>query len=156
MYTAPKSFLNRLHSTDKRLGCRYEQDLERFLITYQRPFGDPIPLLIVETEEKHFRFPAECDIEVLNQWDMENMRLKDRLAMVTSYMEKYREKQRQRCKDDIRHMTRDSKIQLTNAFGKLVSGKNNSAFRRVSPQRRLPDSASYRVIDNRVVQSAAA
>lgn len=155
MYTVPTTFLKALRSADSRLGCRFEEALERFVITYQRPFGEPIPLMVVETEDKRFRGPEQCDIEFLQKWDMENMRLKDRLAMVTSYMERYQEQQRRRTRDNHRHMTLDGKIQLMNAFGKLMgTGKYNSTFRRVEPRKRIPGSTTFTVKDKRVVQAA--
>ena len=155
MYTAPTTFLKTLQSADKRLSCRFEDILERFVITYQRPFGEPIALMVIETEDKGFRWPEQRDIEFLQKWDMENMRLKDRLAMVTNYMERYQEEQRRRTRDNHRHMTRDSKIQLMNAFGKLMgTGKHNATFRRVEPRKRIPGSTTFTVKDKRVVQAA--
>jgi hypothetical protein len=157
MYTVPTTFSKILQSADQRLGCRFEPALERFVITYQRPVGAPIPLMVVETEDKGFRWPEQRDIDFLQRWDMENMRLKDRLAMVTNYMERYQEQQRRRTRDNHRHMTIDGKIQLMNAFGKLMgTGKHNSTFRRVEPRKRIPGATQYTVKDKRIVQAAAA
>jgi lysyl-tRNA synthetase class I len=148
--------LKALRSADKRLSCRFEEALERFVITYQRPFGEPIPLTVVETEDKGFRWPEQRDIEFLQKWDMENMRLKDRLAMVTNYMERYQEQQRRRTRENHRDMTKDNKIQLMNAFGKLMgTGKHNATFRRVEPRKKNLGSTTFTVKDKRIVQAAA-
>lgn len=69
--------------------------------------------------------------------------------MVTSYMEKVREKQRAVSRDNIRGMTKDDRIQLMQAFGKLMgAGKSNSAFRRIPPKPKgyMPD---FNVTDKR-------
>ena len=122
-------------------------------MTYQRAFGDPIPLFLVETESKTFRFPADVDLQFLRQWDMENMSLGDRLHRATSYMEKAREVTRLRHRDNIRNMTKDDKIQLMNAFGKLMGpGKFNSAFRRITPK---PRGKSFNVVDKRFHAAAS-
>lgn len=157
MYDPPITFLKALRSADRRLSCRFEPALERFIITYQRPFGEPIALTVIETEQKEFRWPEQCDIEFLQRWDMENMRLKDRLAMVTNYMERYRNEQRRRTRDNHRHMTLDAKIQLMNAFGKLMgNGKYNSSFRRVEPRKRTLGSSEFKIVDKRIVQATEA
>jgi len=78
---------------------------------------------------------------------MENMSVSERLTMVTSYMEKVREKTKATRQDNIRGWTKDDKIQLMNAFGKLYgSGKYNSAFRRITPK---PKGDVFNVTDNR-------
>ena len=147
MYTAPSGFMKSLHSLDRRLGCHYDDDLERFVVTFQRAWGKPIPLFLVETETGGFRRPAEMDIRYLRQWDMGNMTVNERLTKVTSYMERVREQTRKRGQDNIRGMTKDDKIQLMNAFGKIYgAGKFNSAFRRITPK---PKGDVFNVVDKR-------
>ena len=147
MYHASRSFMKSLKCLDRRLDCKYSYDLERFVITYDRGYGDPLPMMLIETEGKHFRRPRQSDVEFLQRWDMENMRLSDRLNMVTKYMADYQEKKRRNAKDEFRNRTKDDKIQLMNAFGKAMgSGKHNSAFRRIT---HTPKGESYSVIDKR-------
>jgi hypothetical protein len=136
-----------LKSLDKRLDCVYSYELERFLITYDRGYGDPLPLTLLETEDKGFRHPRHSDIEFLQRWDMENMRLQDRLAMVSKYMDDYRLQKRRLARAEFRDRTKDDKIQLMNTFGKAMgTGKHNSTFRRISPR---PKGVSYNVVDKR-------
>lgn len=147
MYQPSRSFMKSLKCLDSRLGCEYSYDLERFLITYDRGYGDPLPLLLIETEEKEFRRPRQSDIEFLQQWDMENMRLSDRLNMVTKYMDDYRQRKRRASKEEFRNRTKDDRIQLMNAFGKAMGvSKCNSTFRRITPK---PKGQAYNVIDRR-------
>jgi len=154
MYRADRSFMRSLKSLDKRLGCEYLYDLERFCITYDRGYGDPLYLTVIETPEKEFRHPRQSDIEFLQRWDMENLRIQDRLAMVTKYMEEYRNKQRKTSRDEFRNRTKDDKIQLMNAFGRAMgSGKHNSAFRRISLK---PRGKAYNVVDRRFQSAQAA
>ena len=139
---------------DRRLSCHFSYDLDRFLITYDRGFGDPLPMMVIETEDKEFRRPRQCDIDFLKRWDMENMRLKDRLNMVTKYMADYQAKKRRDSKDEFRNRTKDDKIQLMNAFGKAMgSGKHNSTFRRIIPK---PKGQEYSVVDKRFHSAQAA
>lgn len=146
MYLADRSFMKSLKSLDRRLDCVYSYDLERFVITYDRGFGQPLPLTLIETEGHEFRHPRISDIEFLQQWDMERMRLQDRLAMVTKYMDDYRIRKRNDSKQEFRNRTKDDKIQLMNAFGRAMgAGKYNSAFRRIT----LKPKAPYKVIDKR-------
>jgi hypothetical protein len=136
-----------LKSLDRRLDCTYSYDLERFVVTYDRGYGDPLPMMLIETEGKRFRRPRQSDVEFLQRWDMENMRLSDRLNMVTKYMADYQAKKRRDSKDEFRNRTKDDKIQLMNAFGKAMgSGKHNSAFRRIIPK---PKGSAYNVVDKR-------
>lgn len=78
---------------------------------------------------------------------MENISVSERLTMVTSYMEKVRAKTRADGRDNIRGWTKDDKIQLMNAFGKLYgAGKYNSTFRRITPK---PRGQAFNVTDKR-------
>lgn len=75
------------------------------------------------------------------------MTVSERLNMVTSYMEKVRARTRAISRDNIRGWTKDDKIQLMNAFGKLMGvGKFNSAFRRITPK---PKGKAFNVTDKR-------
>jgi hypothetical protein len=68
-------------------------------------------------------------------------------------MEKVREKTRAQHRDNIRGWTKDDKIQLMNAFGKLYgAGKYNSAFRRVTPK---PKGDVFNVVDKRFHAASA-
>lgn len=143
-----------LRCLDQRLDCKYDYGLERFVITYDRGYGDPLPMTLIETEDGHFRRPRQSDVEFLQQWDMENMRLGDRLSMVTKYMDEYREKKRRSSREEFRNRTKDDRIQLMNAFGRAMgASKCNSAFRRIEPKAR---GRAYTVTDKRFHSTQAA
>ena len=147
MYTVPSGFMRTLRSLDRRLSCHYNSDMERFVVTFKRAWGKPIPLFPVQSETGGFRFPTDRDVQFLRQWDMENMTVSERLERATSYMEKIRERTRVTGRDNIRGYTKDDKIQLMNAFGKLYGvGKYNSAFRRITPK---PKGEVFNVTDKR-------
>jgi len=147
MYRADKSFMRSLKCLDQRLDCSFQWSLERFVITYDRGYGEPLPLTVIETEDQQFRRPRQSDVEFLQRWDLENMRLKDRLSMVTKYMQDYRDQCRRRSRENFRDMTKDDKIQLMNVFGRAMgASKCNSAFRRITPK---PKTEAFKVTDKR-------
>lgn len=127
-------FMKDLKRLDKRLGCHFEEAHEHFVITFQRPFGLPIPLFMIEAEDGGFRQPDKRDLDrlYLSDTHREGNSIKQHLDHVTHYMEDYRARIRKQSKDNFRNMTKDDRIQLMNAFGKLYGGgKYNSAFRRI-------------------------
>lgn len=132
-------FMKDLKRLDKNLGCYFEQAHKHFVITYQRPFGEPIPLFMVKADDGGFRQPDQRDLVRLYMSDTHKYdnAVRDHLRHVTNYMEDYRNRMRKQSRESIRDMTRDDKIQLMHVFGKLYGGgKGNSAFRRVAPRTR--------------------
>ena len=120
-----------LKRLDKNLGVKFNG--ETFVITYQRPFGDPVNNWKVVDDRGGFRQPDRRDIEILQQSDIEKESPKEKFARTAKYMEEAREKDRKRASEDIRHMTLDNRRQLGPAFSKMYGqGKNNSTFRRVN------------------------
>lgn len=134
-------FMKDLKRLDKNLGCYFETAHNHFVITYQRPFGEPVPLFMVEAEDGGFRHPDQRDIERLHLGDTHRIYgsdvVRDHLRHVTSYMEDYRSRIRKQSREKFRDMTKDDRRQLMKAFAKLWGGgKYNSAFRRVTPKSR--------------------
>ncbi len=155
MYHPNPSFMRLLKSLDRRLDCYYEVDWERFVVTWQRAHGTPIPLFQVKTADGGFRQPDVRDIMYLKQWDMEEMSPNMRLNRVTSYMEEIRKFTERKRREDIRGWTKDDRIQLMQVFGRLYGGKSNSAFRRINVKPR-PKGELFTVEDRRFLSSSAA
>ncbi len=130
MPAVDRSFLKDLKSMDKRLGIKFNGN--NFIVTYERPCGDPANIHCVRDADGGFRQPDQRDLSFIRSGDMENDRLKDKLNRMAAASEAIRERERAKVKDEIRAMTKDGKIQLRNAFSRATNdGKFNSAFRRV-------------------------
>lgn len=133
MYTPDRVFLTDLKRLDPNLGCKFEPDHEHFVITYRRPIGDEIPIMLVETSDGGFRQPNQLDIKTLIQADTHRTPLKDQLKQKAQYMECVREKKRRQAADEIRQRTIEDRRQLMPRFARLANdgGKHNSTFSRV-------------------------
>lgn len=130
-------FVQRLKEMDSRLGCRFDREFERFVITYKRAIGEDFPILFIEDDNGGFRHPDQRDLNTLCESDTHRVSAKERFQAASKYMEEYRRHQRRAAKDNIRGWSRDDKIQLSNAFNRIMgAGKGNSAFRRVNPKSR--------------------
>lgn len=133
MYEPDRWFLRELRRIDPHLRCEYDHEMERFVLKYQRCADLPVTLSVIEDENGGFRFPDNRELLLLGESDTHRVSVKDRLQACSKYMADYRAKQRRNRKGEIRDMTKDGKIQmtqrLTRAFG---FGKGNSAFRRVN------------------------
>ena len=148
MYTPDRSFMKDLKSLDKRLGCHFNENLGNFVVTYDRPYGEPAAILRVKREDDGFRQPDQRDIKFIKSGDMENQTVSERLQKSAKYFEDSRAKARKDAKDNIRNMTKDDKIQWTETLSKAHgSGKGKTAFRKIKPKAR-----GYTVTDNRTVQ----
>lgn len=132
MYTPDRVFMKDLKALDKNLGCHYNQDLEKFVVTYKKPVGDAVPICLVKSEGGGFRQPDKRDIAYVSSGDLSKETMKQKLDKTSRYMEDSRALSRKKAKSDIRDMTKDNKIQLSQTLNKVYgSGKANSVFRRV-------------------------
>ncbi|MFA5377334.1 MAG: hypothetical protein WC455_16405 [Dehalococcoidia bacterium] len=128
--TPDPSFLRTLRSVDRKLGVKFNGF--NFVVTYERPTGEPANIHTVKRADGSFRQPDQRDIDFIRSFDMENESCRERLARLSSKSEKIRDDLRRRAKDDIRHATLDNKIQLQKAFLQTTNlGKGNSALRRI-------------------------
>jgi len=135
MYVPNRVFMERLKKLDKRLGCEYVKSHGHFVINYQRPYGQPVPITMVKADNGGFRQPDNRDLDFLKQGDLEREDMKTKLQKSAKYMEDVREKAKRDAKDNIRHMTLDGKIQLANNLSRIAGGgKGNATFRRVTPK----------------------
>lgn len=133
MYEPDRVFMRRLKALDKRLGCEYAWGHGHFVITYKRANGDDVPLFIVEAEDGGFRQPDRRDLDFLMKADLERESIRERLDRTAKYMEDVRAQKRRTVKNEIRDMTKDSKIQLSSILSRMAGGgKGNATFRRIT------------------------
>lgn len=132
MYKPSRYFMKQLKQLDPKLDCYYNKNAERFIITYQRATGEPVPILQVKTEDYKFRFPDKRDIDKLCEGDCLRVSMKERLDRASRYMTEYREKKRAEAKENIRLMTVDDRKILRRAVGRLHNPKfDSSMFRKI-------------------------
>lgn len=136
MYNPDRLFMEDLKALDPRLGCYYERNHHHFVITYKRPIGDDVPIMVVEDEAGGFRQPDQRDILKLQEFDTHRVSMKERLEHSALYMERVREKKRKEVREEIRNRTKDDRRQLAPKIARLDGGKHNSTFRRINLKRR--------------------
>jgi hypothetical protein len=127
--TPDRAFMAQLKTMDKALGIKFNG--EHFVITYQARAGLCVNIWKVVAGDGGFRQPDRRDLEILQQSNIEKESPEEKQQRVERYMETVRAKDRKNAKEMLRDRTKDDKIQLFNAFGKIAGGKHNSAFRRV-------------------------
>ena len=136
MYDPDRGFVKKLKALDPNLGCKYFIEHGHFVITYRRPIGEPVPVWMVKADDGGFRHPDDRDILKLQEGDLHRVPLKDRLRGVSKYMEEDRANLARHRKQEVRDMTKDSRIQLTKKFAKIDSAmtgaKENYHFRRIN------------------------
>lgn len=134
MYRPDRVFLKRLEELDPRLGCRYEPAHHHFVVTYRRAIGEPVPVLLIEGQEGAFRYPDDRDIRRLQEGDLHRVSLHERLRQVASYMEKDREERARKRRTELRDRTKDDRLQLARAIGKIDHnpGGKRMPFRRIN------------------------
>ena len=131
-YRPDQTFMKRLKELDRRLGCKFRHDLNRFAITFDRVVGPPNEILIVKGEQGEFRHPDQRELKVLCDGDLHRTDIKTRLDKADNYMRDYREKEDAHVADEIRNRTKDDSIQLKNAYRKDFNlGGKPSEFRRI-------------------------
>jgi hypothetical protein len=128
-----KSFMRDLKLMDKRLGIKFNG--EHHVITYLRPQGDAVNVYRVKADNGGYRDPDTRDLIALRKGDLSAEGVKSRLQKLAAYSENIREKAKADAYDNVRAMTRDSRVQLANAAIQLTNqGKGNSAHRRIAPK----------------------
>lgn len=130
-------FVQRLKEIDPRLDCVFNTVSQRFTITYERAHGGAIAIIAICDKKGGFRHPDARDIKALHEADLHRVGAKERFQRAAQYMEKHRQKKRRESRENLRDMTKDSKVQLAQRYTRLAGwGKGNSAFRRIDPPKR--------------------
>jgi hypothetical protein len=136
MYDPDRGFMKKLKALDPNLGCKYFIEHGHFVITYRRAIGEPVPVWLVKNDNGGFRHPDDRDILKLQEGDIHRVPVKDRLRQLSKYMEDDRAIRAMKRKQEIRDMTKDSKIQLSKKLAKVDSAmtgaKENYHFRRIN------------------------
>lgn len=132
-YKPDAFFMRQLKELDQRLGCRFREDLQRFVITWEKFWGMPDEIMVVS--KPHFRQPDLRELMFLCEGDLHRGDMRDRLNKSAAYFEDYRKRQDASVADDFRNMTRDDRAQLRNTFRKVYNtGGKPSTFRRIEPK----------------------
>jgi DNA-binding transcriptional MerR regulator len=148
MYEADPGFIRKLKELDKRLDCVYNRDAERFVIMYNRGYGEPLAMFMVKAGEGKggFRYPDERDLERLQKADLSKTSLKDYLDEIARYMEDYRKMRRKKTKEEWRDRTKDDRLQLMKAMAQVEApGTGGGWFPRITPKPKK----GFTVIDKR-------
>lgn len=129
-------FVRQLHAFDKDLDVEFDRKLERFVITQPRFTGGRVLALVVESDDV-YRQPDNRELRILRRADFYRRNVMHRILEGEAYMRDARDKQDADAADDIRHLTRDSKRQLSNAYVKAFNlGKGVTGFRPITPKPR--------------------
>ena len=133
MISVNPSFMKDLKLVDKKLDCFFHPGTERFIVTYERATGEPVPIAnVAGMINGHFRQPYGTDLEFIRSGDLSNSDVNERMQRVSHHMEYERDMQRKRSKAEIRDRTKDDKVFLKNAFDKARNlGKGVTGFRQV-------------------------
>lgn len=135
MYEPDKFFMKQLKDLDKNLGCTFNHNAGKFVITYKRATGQPVPLMQVVSESGGFRQPDRREIEKLKESDTHRVSMKERLNIASRYMQEYRENKEREARENIRYMTLDDKLQLRSAIGRCEGPKcDSSIFPKITPK----------------------
>lgn len=124
--------MKQLKKLDNRLGCRFREDLHRFVITWEKFWGPPDEIMVVS--KPHFRQPDMRELMFLCEGDLHRTDMRERLEKSAAYFADHRKRQAATMNDEIRNMTKDDKIQLAHTYRKVFNvGSKASAFRRIKP-----------------------
>jgi hypothetical protein len=126
--------MRKLRELDPNLGCKFVPSHEHFVITYRRPVGQPVNVWLIQNDSGGFRQPDDRDIRKLQESDIHKVPMKDRLREAAQYMERDREYQRRKRKEEIRDRTKDDRIQLMRAAAKFDSA---AGCNKTHPHRRI-------------------
>lgn len=125
-------FMKQLKKLDPRLGCRFREDLERFVLTWEKFHGPPDEIMVVS--KPYYRQPDRRELLLLSEGDLHRTDMRERLEISAAYFEDYKKKEKAMQADEIRNMTKDDKIQLSNTYRKVFNtGGKPSAHRRIPP-----------------------
>lgn len=132
MYSADRSFIKDLKNIDRHLDCEYVPKYERFVITYKRAIGEPVPVFIVQTEDNEFRRPDRRDLEKVRECDLEKESIEDKFRRISKQVWEAQFAQQRKASQEFKERALDDKVILSQKFSRLTGiGKGNSAFRRI-------------------------
>jgi len=134
-YAPDAFFMKQLKELDVKLGVRFREDLTRFVITWERPWGLPDEIMVVS--KPYFRQPDRRELMTLCGGDLHREGLRAMFQKTSHYFNEYRRKQTANEADDIRNATKDDRRQLQHAYRRATNtGSKPSVFRRITPKPR--------------------
>ena len=137
MYTPDKNVLKELKNIDRDLGCHYDPEIERFVITWKRATGgNPIPILWIETDDNQFRFPDHRDVSHIAEMDTNRDDVRSRLNKSSFAINDFALKQKERTRAEILAMTREDRRILMKAFNKAFLGGKADPYRKIEVKSR--------------------
>ena len=133
MISVNPSFKKDLKLMDRKLDCFFHPETEKFIVTYERATGEPVPVAtLAGMENGSFRQPYGTDLEFIKSGDMSNTTIREKMSKVANHMEFERSEQRRKSHEEIRDRTKDDRLQLQRAFQKTTNvGKGVTGFRQV-------------------------
>ena len=132
-YEPDSFFMEQLKELDPRLGCRFREDLTRFVITWEKVWGPPDEIMIVS--KSGFRQPDRRELMRLCGGDLHRKDMRQCLNETAAYFKDYRERQAKSRADDIRNATKDDKSQRKKAYREVFNHPGKpSAHRRIIPK----------------------
>jgi len=134
-YKPDPFFMMQLKQLDQRLGCRFREDLDRFVITWEKFWGPPDEIMVVS--KVGFRQPDRRELLRLCAGDLHRKDMRECLDETAAYFADYREREAKSRADDIRHATKADKVQLQNAYREVFNNPGKpSTYRRITPKPR--------------------
>jgi len=132
-YIPDAFFMKQLKELDQRLGCRFREDLDRFVITWEKFWGLPDEVMVVS--KPGFRQPDRRELLKLCGGDLHRQDMRSRLNETAAYFADYEKRQNDFVADELRAQTREDKTQLKNTYRKVFNtGGKASAHRRITPK----------------------
>jgi len=132
-YAPDAFFMKQIKELDPRLGCRYREDLSRFVITWEKIWGPPDEVMVVS--KPGFRQPDRRELLQLCGGDLHRQDLRERLNETAAYFKDYRKRQDAFVADELRAQTKEDKTQLKNTYREVFNtGGKASAHRRILPK----------------------
>ena len=132
-YKPDPFFMKQLKELDQRLGCRFREDLQRFVITWEKFWGQNDEIMVVS--KPFFRQPDRRELVFLSEGDLHRGDMRDRLNKTAAYFHDYRKRQDASVADDIRGITKEDKQQLLKAYRKTFNtGVKGDPFRKIVPK----------------------
>jgi len=133
--SVPRDFVKKLKQIDPGLDCKFDRNYESFVITQKGKLSGEVVVGVIRGDDGGgYRYPDDRDIKFLHESDLHRpgQEVKDRIRKGEEYIQRYREKEKEDQRSDIKHQTKLDAEQLKRAYARTFNlGKYNSAYRRV-------------------------
>lgn len=134
MYTPDRGSLKELKLISPDLDCYFNNEIQRFVITYKRATGEPVEVLWIENPDGSFKHFGMDDVKHIAEMDTHRDDVRDRLSKSSYAIEEFAKKQRAKASEEILAMTREDRRVLMKAFNKAFFGGKADPFCKVTPK----------------------